>query len=282
MKKTILWLLLLYPVFVLTYNFFFGSLGANPIDLIIDTSGEYALGILALTLAMTPLRNVFKDAEFSKFKRLFGLFFFFYATVHMMTHVGLDHRFNWAEIWAQTIKNKYILVGFIAWFAALPLALTSNQWSIRLLKKKWKVLHKVTYGVAILSIVHYIWLARTIYWEPILWSGLIALLLLTRVKQPSEIWNEWFKPYIGKVIFFGIILFGYNYIVKNLDTTAIPNPTETEVVQEVNGAYYQCYHDATVKGIVYEEKLLLCDPLWKEVKDATSELQEIPKAKEDS
>lgn len=173
----------LYPVYLIGYGVYIRDLGPEPIDYIINTSGEWALGMLVLTLAMTPLRKVFKNPEFSRYKKMFGLFTFFYATLHLLTHVGLDYRFDMVEVFDQIVKKKFMLVGFIAWVLLLPLAITSNLYSIRLLKNKWKQLHKLVYVVAILSILHYLWLVKTIIYEPLVYTIIVIVLLTFRLRK---------------------------------------------------------------------------------------------------
>lgn len=265
MRKLIVFLLLLYPVYHIGFKIIKGDLGANPVDYIIDLSGEWALGLLLLTLGCTTLRNIFKDAEFSKYKRMFGLYTFFYATVHLLTYVGLDHNFNWSEIIKQMTNVKYIIVGFIAWVLLLPLALTSNFYSIRLLKSKWKVLHKLTYLVAILAILHYIWLVKTIYWEPFIYAAITFILLFKRTNiKLSDIWSR-----INGMVKLALILAPVIYLVSQGINNKTPITTvdiETNISREhnYNKEYYECYYNETVNGTEFEIKRNKCNKLYKE------------------
>ena len=261
MKKLIIFLLLLFPIYGIGYGFYTNDLGANPIDYIIDTSGEWALGILLLTLSMTPLRNIFKLAEFSQYKRMFGLFSFFYATIHLLTYVGLDHSFNVNEITKQIINNKYILVGFVAWFLMIPLALTSNLYSIRLLKSKWKLLHKLTYAIAILAILHYIWLVKTVSWEPFIYAAITFILLLYRTKFSFR--DFWYK--YSHLIFILAVLSPIIILARTGGQPQLPSLKEDpKAIHNINEAYFKCYEQSVNNGESFEVRINKCNKLWKE------------------
>jgi sulfoxide reductase heme-binding subunit YedZ len=113
---------------------------------------------------------------------MLGLFVFFYATLHFFTYVGIDYRFEWYPILDDVIKKKYVFIGFSAWLLLIPLAATSSQKMIKVLKQNWKKLHKLFYLIAIFGSLHYIWLSKTIFFKPLIYTSIIFLLLLLRIK----------------------------------------------------------------------------------------------------
>ena len=116
-----------------------------------------------------------------KVRRMLGLFVFFYTSLHLLTYVGIDHRFNWQPIFDDVVKKKYIFVGFAAWVLLIPLTITSSQKMIILLKQNWKKLHRLIYVIAILGSLHFIWLSKTIYFKPLIYFVLITVLLALRI-----------------------------------------------------------------------------------------------------
>ena len=111
-----------------------------------------------------------------------GLFVFFYATLHLLTYVGLDYRFDWQPILDDVVKKKYIFIGFAAWLLLIPLAITSSKKMVKLLKNNWKKLHRLIYVIAIFGSLHYIWLSKTIFFKPLIYFIIIILLLAFRIK----------------------------------------------------------------------------------------------------
>ena len=151
-------------------------------DRIINHFGEWTLIFIFLTLSMTPLRKITKSLEWIKFRRMLGLFAFFYASVHMLSYVGLDYRFDLEPLINDVLKKKFIFIGFSAWLLLIPLAVTSSQKMVRLLKQNWKKIHKLIYVVAIFGVLHFIWLSKTIFFKPLIFLILLIILLLFRVK----------------------------------------------------------------------------------------------------
>ena len=131
---------------------------------------------------MTPLRKITKSLEWIKFRRMLGLFAFFYASVHMLSYVGLDYRFDFEPLINDVLKKKFIFIGFSAWLLLIPLAVTSSQKMVRLLKQNWKKIHKLIYVIAIFGVLHFIWLSKTIFFKPLIFLILLIILLLFRVK----------------------------------------------------------------------------------------------------
>ena len=151
-------------------------------DRIINHFGEWTLIFIFLTLSMTPLRKITKSLEWIKFRRILGLFAFFYASVHMLSYVGLDYRFDFEPLINDVLKKKFIFIGFSAWLLLIPLAVTSSQKMVRLLKQNWKKIHKLIYVIAIFGVLHFIWLSKTIFFKPLIFLILLIILLLFRVK----------------------------------------------------------------------------------------------------
>jgi len=152
------------------------------VDRIINHFGEWTLIFIFLTLSMTPLRKITKSLEWIKFRRMLGLFAFFYASVHMLSYVGLDYRFDFEPLINDVLKKKFIFIGFSAWLLLIPLAVTSSQKMVRLLKQNWKKIHKLIYVIAIFGVLHFIWLSKTIFFKPLIFLILLIILLLFRVK----------------------------------------------------------------------------------------------------
>ena len=169
------------PFLVITYKIFFNKLGPEPVKEITHFTGEWALIFICLTLSMRPLKKFTNLNYWVKVRRMLGLFVFFYTSLHLLTYVGIDHRFNWQPILNDVVKKKYIFVGFAAWVLLIPLTITSSQKMIILLKQNWKKLHRLIYVIAILGSLHFIWLSKTIYFKPLIYFVLITVLLALRV-----------------------------------------------------------------------------------------------------
>ena len=169
------------PFFLITYKIFFNKLGPEPVKEITHFTGEWTLIFICLTLSMSPLKRFTNFIFWVKIRRMLGLFVFFYATLHLLTYVVIDYRFDWQQITDDVIKKKYIFIGFAAWVLLIPLVLTSSQKMIIVLKHNWKKLHKLVYVIAIFGSLHYIWLSKTIFFKPMLYLVIITVLLILRI-----------------------------------------------------------------------------------------------------
>ena len=169
------------PFLLITYKIFFNKLGPEPVKEITHFTGEWTLIFLCLTLSMSPLKRFTSFIFWIKIRRMLGLFVFFYATLHLLTYVVIDYRLDWNQITDDVIKKKYVFVGFAAWLLLIPLAITSSQKMIILLKQNWKKLHRLIYAIAILGSLHFIWLSKTIYFKPLIYFIIITILLILRV-----------------------------------------------------------------------------------------------------
>lgn len=189
--KIAIFVVSLVPFGLLLWRFFgsapfdmttWGSgLGANPIEKITHVTGDWTLRFLLVTLAITPLRKLLKFPSLIKFRRMFGLFAFFYASLHFMTYIWLDKFFNLHEILADVAKRKFITVGFTGFLLLIPLALTSTAgWIRRLGGKRWQALHRLIYLAAIAGVIHYLWLVKADIRRPVQYGILLAILLFYR------------------------------------------------------------------------------------------------------
>ena len=179
--KPSIFILSTIPFLFITYKIFFNKLGPEPVKEITHFTGEWTLIFICLTLSMRPLKKITNLNYWLKIRRMLGLFVFFYTSLHLLTYVGIDHRFNWQPILNDVVKKKYIFVGFAAWVLLIPLTITSSQKMIILLKQNWKKLHRLIYVIAILGSLHFIWLSKTIYFKPLIYFVLITVLLALRI-----------------------------------------------------------------------------------------------------
>ena len=180
--KVAAWLACLEPVFLLLYKYFTHDLTANPIEFITDTTGTATLVLLLVTLAITPVRKFTGLNWLIRFRRLTGLFAFFYVVLHFSTYLGLDIQFDWHQVSVDLTKRPFIIVGFIAFVLMIPLAVTSTAWAIRKMGgKKWNLLHKLIYVSAVFGIIHFWWKVKADHAEPATYGAILAVLLLARV-----------------------------------------------------------------------------------------------------
>jgi len=180
--KIMVFLLALIPLAKLVIGAYFDNLGANPIEKITRTTGYWALTFLLITLTVTPLRRFTGWQWLMRLRRMLGLFAFFYASLHFLTYVVLDQFFDWESITHDIVKRPYITVGFPSFILLIPLAITSNNRLIKLLGgKKWLLLHRLVYLIAIAGVVHYWWLVKKDITNPLTFAVLLALLLGIRL-----------------------------------------------------------------------------------------------------
>jgi len=180
-SKPILHLLCLLPFAMLVWAAFNDGLGANPVEKLTHETGVWGLRLLLLTLAMTPLRLWTGLVAFVRFRRMLGLYCFFYICCHFLIWFVADHSLNPAGMLEDIVKRPYITLGFSAFVLLIPLALTSNQAMIRRLGKKWKNLHQLVYLILLLGLLHFIWLVKASYLEPGIYAIIGVILLLHRI-----------------------------------------------------------------------------------------------------
>ena len=178
--KPVLFLLCLIPLAWLVWGALNETLGANPVETMTRETGEWTLRFLLITLMVTPARRILNLPWLIKLRRMLGLFVFFYAVMHLLTYVWFDQFFNVNEIIKDIIKRPFITVGFTAFILLIPLALTSNKAMIRRLKKNWVKLHQLIYMISVLAVLHFIWLVKADYKQPIIYTVILLLLLSYR------------------------------------------------------------------------------------------------------
>ena len=178
--KPSIFFLSLIPFFLILYKIIFNKLGPEPVKEITHFTGEWTLLFIIFTLSMSPLKKITKLNIWISFRRMLGLFLFFYATLHMLTYVAIDYRLDFQSISKDILTKKFIFVGFAAWVLMLPLALTSSKKAMIYLKDKWKKLHRLIYLISIFGIIHFIWLVKKDLTEPLIYAVIVFILLLFR------------------------------------------------------------------------------------------------------
>ncbi len=180
--KAILHILCWLPLVRLIVKYFNDDLTANPIEFLTHSTGTWALVILLASLTITPLRKIKALNWTIKLRKMLGLYAFLYVCLHFSIYVVLDHFFAWARIVDDIAKRPYVTVGFAAFVMLVPLALTSNKFSVRKLTgKRWQQLHWLVYPAAICGVVHYYWLVKADIREPLLYAAGLAILLGVRL-----------------------------------------------------------------------------------------------------
>lgn len=161
------------------------DLGPDPVAQLEHELGRWALRLLLVALAVTPLRRASGWNELAHYRRLFGLWAFAYATLHLAVYLALDLGGYWSQVFTEIAKRPYITVGFLAWLSLLPLAATSTRAAMRRLGRRWSQLHRLVYAIGVLAVLHFLWVVKSgeniARLEPVVYAVLLALLLLARV-----------------------------------------------------------------------------------------------------
>jgi sulfoxide reductase heme-binding subunit YedZ len=187
LQKAPVFVLCLAPVAWLSWAAAQGLLGANPISEITKETGTWTLRFVVGTLAITPVRKLTGWNLLVRYRRMLGLFAFFYGTLHLVTYLWLDQFFDASAIAKDVLKRPFITVGFAAFLLMVPLALTSTQgWIRRLGGKRWQALHRLIYATAVLGVVHYWWLVKADISRPLAYGVIIATLLAARLALRSK------------------------------------------------------------------------------------------------
>lgn len=178
--KPLVFVAALIPLGLLAYDGFTGNLGANPIEEITHQTGTWTLRFLLITLSITPLRKLTKQYWMIQYRRMLGLFAFFYGSLHLMTYLWLDQFFDLNSILKDVYKRPFITAGFTAFVLMIPLAATSTKWAIRKMGKRWQALHRLIYFSALAGVIHYIWLVKKDIREPLIYLGIFSVLMMYR------------------------------------------------------------------------------------------------------
>lgn len=173
----------LLPFILLLLRLLTDQLGANPIEAFTRSSGEWGLRFLLITLAVTPMKQIFRQSWPMRYRRMLGLFAFFYVCVHLSSYIVLDQFFDWGEIWADIVKRPFITIGMTAFVLLIPLAATSNKAMISRLGRNWRRLHRLVYPIAVCAVLHYFWLVKAdLYW-PTVYAVILGLLFAFRLRK---------------------------------------------------------------------------------------------------
>lgn len=180
--KIPVFLLCLAPAGLLVWGWFHDELGANPVEFIQHSTGDWTLRFLIITLAVTPTRKIFGLPALIRYRRMLGLFAFFYVCLHFGIYISLDQSFDLHGILLDVAKRKYITVGFTGFVLMIPLAITSTRgWIRRLGGKRWQWLHRAIYLSAIAGVIHYAWLVKSDERKPLEYAAVVTVLLLYRI-----------------------------------------------------------------------------------------------------
>jgi sulfoxide reductase heme-binding subunit YedZ len=188
--KVLVWIACLYPLAVLVYGCVMDTIGPDPTQAITFSTGLAALRLLILSLAITPLRQIWPRLSWLiKFRRLLGLFAFFYASLHLFAYVGLYNYFERHMIMEDILRRRFVTAGLLAWLLLVPLAVTSTTgWIKRLGGKRWQALHKLVYVTMCLAIVHYWWLVKPGVLSPL--KSTIAVVVLLAARPVLKWWKN--------------------------------------------------------------------------------------------
>jgi sulfoxide reductase heme-binding subunit YedZ len=184
--KAAVFLLGLAPFCELVWRIVKSELGANPVEFLQHATGDWTLRFLIFTLCITPFRKLLKLPDLIRFRRMLGLFAFFYVCLHFLTYLGPDQAFDLSAMWKDVAKRPFITVGFLGFVLLIPLAITSTAgWIRRLGGKRWQLLHRSIYFAAVCGVIHYYWLVKSDVRKPLFYGALVGILLLWRL-------GDWF------------------------------------------------------------------------------------------
>ena len=191
----------LIPLVVLLGRYQSGNLGVNPVRETLFHTGRAALVLLVLSLAVTPVKTISGWNQLVRARRPLGLYAFFYATLHLLTFVGLDYAFDLTFLIDGIIEQKFVLIGFAAFLLLIPLAVTSTKSWQRRWGKRWNLLHKLSYLILLLVLGHFVWLVKNVYIRPAIYAAIVSLLFLARwspIKQKLLRWQRQIRNKLAK------------------------------------------------------------------------------------
>jgi sulfoxide reductase heme-binding subunit YedZ len=180
--KVFIFLLCLAPLCLLGWRAYREELGANPIEYITHATGDWTIRFLLLTLTITPARKLLNQPKLARFRRMLGLFAFFYGCLHLTTWVWLDKFFVLGDMWRDVVKRRFITAGMTGLLLMLPLAITSTAgWVRRLGFRRWQAIHRLVYFSALAGVIHYYWLVKSDVRLPLMYGGILAVLMAYRL-----------------------------------------------------------------------------------------------------
>jgi sulfoxide reductase heme-binding subunit YedZ len=182
-SKPFAFALCLVPLALLAWDTLHDQLGTDPVAQLEHRSGDWALRLLLTTLAITPLRRLTGRAELVRYRRMLGLFAFFYACVHLTIYLVIDLGGYWSQLLTEIAKRPYMTVGFSAWLILVPLAITSTRGMMRRLGGRWQQLHRLVYLAGLLACAHFLWLVKADHREPLLYLAIFSGLMLFRIDK---------------------------------------------------------------------------------------------------
>ena len=185
--KVIIFVACLIPISLLFYRLYIDDLGANPFEALTRQSGEWTLRFLLITLSLTPLKLVLKRSWPLKFRRMLGLYVFFYASIHLTTYIWFDQFFDWQEIWVDIVKRPFITMGMLSWLILMILAATSPNRMKKWVGRYWKKIHQLVYLVGVLVLLHYFMLVKADILWPVLYSLIFLALMFYRIAKTRNI-----------------------------------------------------------------------------------------------
>jgi sulfoxide reductase heme-binding subunit YedZ len=189
-SKALVFALCLSPLLILGWRALTDRLGANPIELITHATGDWTIRFLLISLGITPFRKLLGRPELIRFRRMLGLFAFFYGVLHLTTYLWLDKFFEWPEILKDVAKRPFITAGFLGFVVLIPLAVTSTAgWIRRLGGTRWRLLHRLVYVSAMAGVVHYYWLVKSDIRGPLLHACILGILLVYRIAIKLRGWT---------------------------------------------------------------------------------------------
>jgi sulfoxide reductase heme-binding subunit YedZ len=185
--KPVVWIACLTPLSLLVLHAFRGELSANPVEDVTNTTGIWTLRLIVATLAITPLRWLTRINQLIQYRRVVGLFAFFYGSLHFLTYFILDHQLQFGGLWDDVKKRPYITAGFTAFVLLIPLAITSTTgWIRRMGGRNWNLLHRLIYITALAAVLHYFWKVKLDTTNPIYYGLLVGALLAIRAVHAAR------------------------------------------------------------------------------------------------
>ncbi len=196
--KPLLFLLCLVPLLLLLWDAVQQQLGANPVEALLHRSGDWSIRLLLITLAISPLRKLTGRGWLLRYRRMLGLYAFFYALLHFTVYLWLDRGLSWMEIGVDILERPYITLGFVAFLILLTLAVTSTRGMMRRMGKHWAALHQWVYAAGLFGVIHFLWLVKADYLEPGLYMAIFIILMLFRAGSFKKRLQRAFALYSGK------------------------------------------------------------------------------------